>query len=922
MRRRLFLRHSFTRCLLSTLLVCAQLAGFQSIVGNARGLGRPDQHRVTGTVHDAEGAIVADAEVVLMTAQGAVLATSKTDSQGAFGFSDIPSGSYLAVVTRRGFGVRRQAVNVPGDPVGIKLEPEGVREEVTITATPGVVESVESIAQQVNVISEEEITQRAKSVTAQIANEEVGVHLQRTSPTMSGIFVRGLTGNKVNVFVDGIRYSTAAQRGGVNTFFNLIDQTNLQTVEILRGPNSAQYGSDAIGGSVQLLTQSPIFSPGSPSFHGKLATFFGSADASFGSNLTTTYATNNFGVLTNLTGRRVNTLRPGHGIDSHNAVTRFLGLSSEVVIDNRLPDTAFTEYGGLIKMNWAPATDSQFIVSYARSQQDGGRRYDQLLGGDGNLLADLRALMLDFFYVKYDKIGLGVFDSFTAAYSFNSQREERVNQGGNGNPRGSITHEPEKMNVNGFQAFANKLIGGRNNLLIGGDFYHERIAAPSYSFNPVTGVFATRRGRVPDDARFQQGGVYAQDAFEAIRGKLRLVGNIRYSAASYESLAADSPVVNGSRLWPDDSLFSDSVTFRAGVVATPIKGFSLLANFSRGYRAPHITDLGTLGLTGSGFEVAAPDVAGLGATVGSTASGATAVSTGIPVEQVGPEVSMNYEVGARYRNQRIDTDFAFFVNDIDDNIVKQALILPQGAVGLNLGDQTITSQNPNGTVFVSASPNAVLVRTNFDDARIYGFEHTLDARISSAWSFGTIFTYLHARDKRTDLPPNIEGGTPPPDGYLKVRYAPLGRRFWIEPYVHAAGRQERLSSLDLDDRRTGAGRSRTSIASFFTNGARFRGLVSSGADGIPGNADDILIPTGETLTQVQNRVLGVGVNSSSLFNALPGYVTFNVRAGFRIAERHDLLIDFENIGDRNYRGISWGLDAPGRGVYLRYSTSF
>ena len=49
------------------------------------------------------------------------------------------------------------------------------------------------------------------------------VNLQRTSPGMAGIFVRGLTGNKVNVFVDGVRYSNGAQRGGVNTFLDLID---------------------------------------------------------------------------------------------------------------------------------------------------------------------------------------------------------------------------------------------------------------------------------------------------------------------------------------------------------------------------------------------------------------------------------------------------------------------------------------------------------------------------------------------------------------------------------------------------------------------------------------------------------------------------------------------------------------------------
>jgi outer membrane receptor protein involved in Fe transport len=759
-------------------------------------------------------------------------------------------------------------------------------------------------------------------VTAQVAEEEVGVHLQRTATVMSGIFVRGLTGNKVNIFIDGFRYSNAAQRGGVNTFLNLIDSTNLRAVEILRGPNSAQYGSDALGGSIQFLTRSPYFSNGEPEIHGKMGTFFNSADAAFGSNLATTYATRKFGFLVDITGRRVNNLRTGHEQDSHNAVTRFLGLSSDLVIDGRLTDTAFTQYGGYSKLNWAPAAGSQISASYMRGQQDGGKRFDQLLGGDGNLIADLRNLMLDFATIKYDTVNAGWFDSFTIGYSFNSQREERVNQGGNGNPNPAINHEPERTSVHGVYGFLGKQWGSRNNFLVGGDFYNERVTgAQSYGFNPVTKVATLRRGRVPDNTLFRSGGLYAQDVFELVPTKLRFVGNIRYSSASYVARAEDSPLVGGKPLWPDDSLDVSDVTFRAGVIGTPVAGLSLSANFSRGFRAPHITDLGTLGLTGAGFEVAAPDVAGLGGTIGTTA-GPTAVSTGIPVRQVEPETSMNYEVGVRYHNRKFDTDFAWFVNDIDDNIVKQALILPAGAVGKSLGGTPITAQGATGVVFVAASPNPVLVRANFDDARIYGFEHTLDAKLHQDWSVGTIFTYLHARDKRTDLPPNIEGGTPAPDGYLKIRYAPAGKRFWIEPYVHAAGRQDRLSSLDLEDRRTGAARSRGAIANFFNNGARFRGLVNAGPDGIAGNADDRLVATGETLAQIQNRVLGIGVNSAPLYTAVPGYITFNIRGGMRFGERHEVLIDFYNIGDRNYRGISWGVDAPGRGLFAKYNVRF
>jgi hemoglobin/transferrin/lactoferrin receptor protein len=879
---------------------------------------------VSGTVLDTTSASLPHASVALLTSERAVVARATTDATGRFALAGIAPGRYLLLVSFPGFADRRVAVAVgPGAPdeLHVVLEPASVSADVTVTAVPGSVQDLARTTQPVNIIGASTIDLRAKAVVAQAVSEETGVHLLRTSPTMAGIYVRGLTGNKVNVFVDGVRYSTSAARGGVNTFLDLVEPTGLQAIEILRGPNSAQYGSDAIGGSVQFLSPLPsLGAAAAKPLNGSFSAAVTGADRGVGGNVSLGYGHRHFGLFTNLAGRGINEIQAGRGIDSHAAVTRFLGVSSDALMSSRLPGTSFAQYGGLLKLTWSPTPDDQVTAFYSRNQQDFGKRYDQLLGGDGNLVADLRNLMLDFLYVRYERIGAGWFDRLSATYSVNSQREERVNQGGNGNPKASITHEFERTNVNGFQANAAKRLG-RHELRFGGEYYPERVHAPSFANNPVTNVSTTRRGRVPDNAGYWSSGVFAQDQVEIVPGHLQFVGNLRYGRARYESLAADSPIVGGQPLWPDDRLETSAVTFRAGVVAAfGPQGLSVSANVSRGYRAPHITDLGTLGLTGSGYSVGASAVEGMGATVGSTA-GATAVSTGIPVEQVAPETSMSYEGGLTYRSSRFTTSFSAFVNDVHDNIAYQSLILPQGAVGTMLGDQPIVAQGTNGVVFVPASPSPVLVRTNFGDARIYGIEHRMDWRPRAAWTIGTVFTYLHAADKATGAPPNIEGGTPAPDGYLTARYLHAGGRFWVEPYLHAAARQTHLSTLDLEDRRTGATRTRTSIRSFFYNGATARGWVATGPDGVAGNADDVLLVTGETLAQVQARVLGTAA-SAPLFTAIPGYVTIGVRGALRLSAHSEVAIDLENAGDRNYRGIAWGMDAPGRNVSVRFRTNF
>lgn len=878
---------------------------------------------VTGTVRDATGAAVPRTLVSLLDARRATVASTRSDDHGRFTLTAPAPGRYLLLFEARGFAERTdvvEAVSGAAAALDVSLSLRPVEELVTVTASPGVIGDVESTPQAVNLIGREEVVTRAKAVVAQVAEGEVGVHLQRTSPTMAGIYVRGLTGNKVNVFVDGVRVSTGSARGGVSTFLDLNDPATLGEVEILRGPSSTQYGSDAIGGSVQLLPRPLSFSGGGRRFSGDFGTSFGTADLGFGADLTAAWAGETVAVQGTIHGRRISTLRPGDAVDTHNAVTRFLGVPSDIVLDDgRLPDTAFTQYGGAFRMSWAVSPLTQVTASYRRGQQDGGKRYDQLLGGDGNLVADLRNLMMDLAHVRLERRSLGWLDQLSLGYSFNTQREERVNQGGNGNPNAAVNHEYERTSVHGLQASLVKRAGAHA-LTLGADHYRERVDAPSFGFNPVTSVVSVRRGRVPDEARYRHGGVFLQDVWDATES-LDVMASARWSTATYDARAADSPLVNGRPLWPDDHLSVNHVTFRAGLAWRPVSSLTVAAAVSSGFRAPHVTDLGTFGLTGSGFEVSSVEVKGLGATVG-TAANASAVSSGLAVEQQKPERSLSYEGALRWHTPRFDTDLVAFVNDVDDNATKQTLILPPGAVGTLLGDQVIASQNANGAVFVAAATNPVLVRANFDDARIWGIEHTAALRLASSWRVSTVFTFLRARDKRTDLPPNIEGGTPAPEAWINVRYAPSGKGYWVEPYTRLVGRNDQLSTLDLEDRRTGATRSRSSIANFFNNGARARGLIGPGADGTPRTADDVLLATGETLPQIQDRILGVGVASAPLVAEIPGYALFGFRAGIRFGGRHQVLVDLENIGDRSYRGVSWGLDGPCRGLFARYNVTF
>ena len=310
---------------------------------------------IGGVVKDTTGAAVAQATVSMLNARQAVIATTVTNARGEFALQGAAPGTYeILVAGHRGFAPKRVAITVTpagAAPVEIVLGAERLTAEVTVTAEIGIVQSLDQTTQQVNVIEEDELAQRAKAVTAQIAQDEPGLQLQRTSASIGAIFVRGVTGAKVVSYVDGIRISTSTARGGINTFFNLNDVTNLRAVEVIRGPNSAQFGSDSIGGSVQLISRAALYTAGPPEVHGQIGTHYNSADHSFGGNALLTAGNKDLAVMANLVSRRSNTVRPGGGFESHSAVTRFLGVRSDLLLGERSTDTAFTQYGGLFKLS-------------------------------------------------------------------------------------------------------------------------------------------------------------------------------------------------------------------------------------------------------------------------------------------------------------------------------------------------------------------------------------------------------------------------------------------------------------------------------------------------------------------------------------------------------------------------------------------
>ena len=135
---------------------------------------------LSGTVRDHSGAAVPQATVSVLTPRQAVVATVVTDGAGAFHIRDLAPGDYVVRVAAAGFGEQQTTVSVRtvAASVAVVLDVAAVREQVTVTSSPGFAQDAARSLQPVSVISREQLDQRVTTVVAQAVSEEAGVHLQ------------------------------------------------------------------------------------------------------------------------------------------------------------------------------------------------------------------------------------------------------------------------------------------------------------------------------------------------------------------------------------------------------------------------------------------------------------------------------------------------------------------------------------------------------------------------------------------------------------------------------------------------------------------------------------------------------------------------------------------------------------------------
>ena len=246
---------------------------------------------VRGTVTLQEYGVSVHGAVVLVVGSGRF---ALTDDRGRFAIDGVPAGSYEVLVQREHLTARRQRVNVdPGQAatVDFVLGLSPVHADVTVTASVDGTETAFEAFNAVTTMDSFDIARESAASLGDALRNEPGIAVRSFGPGATRPVIRGFDGDRVLILEDGVRTGDLSSESGDHGV--AVDPNGAERVEIVRGPATLLYGSNAVGGLVNVIT--PQESYRESLFEGtraQLSADLGSANGQAGTNVGLQHARN------------------------------------------------------------------------------------------------------------------------------------------------------------------------------------------------------------------------------------------------------------------------------------------------------------------------------------------------------------------------------------------------------------------------------------------------------------------------------------------------------------------------------------------------------------------------------------------------------------------------------------------------------
>ncbi|AZQ45158.1 TonB-dependent receptor [Nonlabens ponticola] len=573
----------------------------------------------------------------------------------------------------------------------------------------------QDIPQKIISTSAQEIKFNNPQTSADLLQQTGQVYVQKSQQGGGSPLIRGFSTNRLLITVDGVRMNNATFRGGNLQNVISIDPLCVERTEIILGPGSVVYGSDAIGGVMNFYTQSPVFATDSiTNFAGNALLRYATANNENTAHLDFKYGTQRFASATSISFNSYGDLHMGsNGPDEYLRNQYVVRRDDEdLLVDNSDPQrqipTGFDQLNLLQKFSYKPSSDWQLDAGLIYTQTSDYSRYDALIRfrESGNPISaqwyygPQRWLMLN---ARATHRGNGrLYDKaiITQAYQkFNESRNNRDFQDV------ELFENDEQVDALTTAIDFERRNRENNVLFYGAEYVYNKVGSEGSIFDIETGNRRAAASRYPDGSTWESLAAYVSYQWR-IEENLTLQSGARYNHiwidAQFDDEFFDFP-------FSEATVNTGALTGAIGATYLPDPSWELRANLSTAFRAPNIDDIGKIFDPSPGTVV-------------------------VPNPDVDSEYSYNTELGVKKRvGDQLTIEVAGYYTLLDDALVARDFEL-----------------NGEDQIIYQGELSQVQAIQNAERAMIYGVEIGMDYKLNDEWNLYGHYTWLDGEQEEED----------------------------------------------------------------------------------------------------------------------------------------------------------------------------
>lgn len=455
------------------------------------------------------------------------------------------------------------------------------------------------VPNKITKVTQEQIFRNNPQTAADLLGQTGAVFIQKSQLGGGSPMIRGFATNRVLLVVDGVRMNNAIYRSGNVQNVLSIDALALETTEVIFGPGSLIYGSDAIGGVMDFHTLQPRLSTdGKLRVKGSSLLRYSTANQEKTIHADVNLGGKKWAFLTSLTYSSFDDLKMGKngGPASYlrtEYVQRITGVDS--IVRNADPRvqrfSGYDQWNLLQKVRFKPGKYVDLVYGFTYARTGDAPRYDRLIQyrngrlrfaewNYGPMVWAMHNLQL----LHTQKTGLYDEARITAAYQ--DYKESRIDRTRANNNR---TIQTEKVRAYSLNADAVKKIG-KGELFYGMELVWNKVRSLGERVDISNNTSSAFASRYPDGSSWSTSSFYGSYKTN-IKPKLTLTSGVRFS---YNTLAASFDQTFIPFPYETASIRKGALTGNAGLVYRPADGWQLNAMASTGYRMPNVDDIGKL----------------------------------------------------------------------------------------------------------------------------------------------------------------------------------------------------------------------------------------------------------------------------------------------------------------------------------------